>query len=175
MYQPDEDSFLIEKYIRAFLGKSLGKKLKVLDMGSGSGILAEAALEKNMDVTAVDIDEDAVNYLKGRGIKAIKSDLFEKVKGKFDIITFNPPYLPDSKYKDISLDAGKKGYEIIERFLRDAGNFLSDDGFILFLYSSFSKPRKIKQIIRKNGFEETILKIKKVAFERLYLVRCFRP
>ena len=45
------------------------------------------------------------------------SDLFSNIKGKFNTIIFNPPYLPEDEFKDKSLDGGKKGYEIIEKFL----------------------------------------------------------
>ena len=177
IYFPEEDSFLLEKYVRAFLRKSLWEKKfdigtrKVLDMGTGSGILAKTALENTEDVLAVDIDEDAVRYATRQGINARKSDLFSNVNGKFDVIIFNPPYLPSSKYKDIALDGGKRGYEVIERFLKDAGKYLNKNGIILLLYSSLSKPRRIKDIIKENGLIEEILEDKKVAFEKLYVVK----
>ncbi len=168
IYFSEEDSFLIQKHPKIF------SKGRVLDVGTGSGILAETAMRNTKDVIAVDIDDESVKYAKSKGINAIKSDLFSNVKGKFDVIIFNPPYLPSSKYKDIALDGGKKGYEVIERFLKQAKDYLTDNGIILMVYSSFSKPRKIKQIMKQNGFEEEILEEKKLSFERLSVVRIKR-
>lgn len=174
IYQPEEDSFLLEKYVRKL---AYGR---ALDMGTGTGILAKAAVNAG-EIIAVDINENAVEYAKnllGKGsrknVKVLKSDLFSNVKGKFDVIIFNPPYLPNSKYNDVALDGGKRGYEVIERFLKQAGKHLNKNGFILLLYSSLSKPRKIKQIIKQNGFVEEVLEEKKVSFERLFVVKLSR-
>ena len=60
IYEPEEDSFLLEKEIRKL---SNGKK--ILDMGSGSGIQARAAIEAGAkEVLAVDIDEEAIRELR---------------------------------------------------------------------------------------------------------------
>ncbi len=168
IYEPREDSFLLEKYVKKL---AFGK---VLDMGTGSGIQTLTALEKTKDVLAVDIDDEAVEFVKKLKIKAIKSDLFENIKCKFDLIIFNAPYLPDSKYKDAALDGGKNGYEVIERFLKDAQKYLRANGKILLVYSSLSKPMKIKQIIKEKGVSEEILEEKKLGFEELYVVKLER-
>ena len=93
IYAPSDDSFLILEQVKKYA------KGKVLDMCTGSGILAKAALEKTKDVTAVDIKEKAVNHCKKNKINVIKSDLFHKVEGKFDLIIFNPPYLVSNSTK----------------------------------------------------------------------------
>ena len=133
IYQPNEDSFLLSKYVKKYA------KGKVLDIGTGSGILAEAALENTKDVLASDINQEAILYCRKKGINAIKSDLFENIKGKFDLIIFNPPYLPydpDEDYEtSLITKGGIKGYEIIERFLRDSKKYLNDDGIILIVIS----------------------------------------
>ena len=94
IYEPGEDSFLLAKYVEKFA------KGNVLDIGTGSGVQAENALKFSKDVLAVDIDKKAVSYVKKRGVKAKVSDLFSNVKGKFDLIIFNPPYLPDEELED---------------------------------------------------------------------------
>ena len=97
IYIPQEDSFLLAKFVREYA------KGKVLDVGCGSGILIEAALEKTKDVIGVDIDKESLEYCKSKKLNVIYSDLFSNVKGKFDLIIFNPPYLPEDEIKDKDL------------------------------------------------------------------------
>src|SRR3989344_3625174 len=136
VYKPREDSTLLEKYARQHA------RGKVLDVGTGSGIQAIAAAEsKNTSsVLAVDVQKGVVSYctkcIKNRKIKFMQSDLFSKVRGKFVTIIFNPPYLPeDIRVRDITIEGGKKGYELLEKFLNDAGRFLNPGGAILIIFS----------------------------------------
>ncbi|MBW3023345.1 methyltransferase [Candidatus Woesearchaeota archaeon] len=171
MYLPREDSFLLQKYVKEH---SIGK---VLDMGTGSGIqAATAATNKNVSkVLAVDINKKAVEHckenIKSRKIVFKQSNLFSNIREKFDTIIFNPPYLPSDNYKpDIALIGGKKGHETIEKFLDSAGAHLDEDGFILLLFSSFTKKDKIDEIIEKNAFIYDKLVEKGVGlFEKLYV------
>src|SRR3989344_2309934 len=114
IYDPEEDSFLLAKYVDKFA------KGKILDLGTGSGIQAEIALRHTKNVLAVDINEEAVNYVKNKNIKAKVSDLFSNINEKFDLIIFNPPYLPNENLEDkesrLITTGGKYGYEILERF-----------------------------------------------------------
>ncbi|HID25984.1 MAG TPA: methyltransferase domain-containing protein [Thermoplasmata archaeon] len=69
-------------------------------MGCGSGVTALHLSKHGCIVTACDIKNEAVENTKVNAnrnrlnMKVFKSDLFSDVKGKFDVITFNPPYLP---------------------------------------------------------------------------------
>jgi len=91
IYEPNDDSYLLKEFV---LKHARGK---VLDMGTGSGIQAEAALEKTQDVLAADINNEAAEFCKKKGINAVQSDLFENINHKFDLIIFNPPYLPEER------------------------------------------------------------------------------
>jgi len=163
IYEPDEDSYLLEKQVIKLA------KGKVLDMGTGSNILALAAKEKSKDVTAVDINKEAVELARKNGLKAIQSDLFDKVKDKFDFIIFNPPYLPedeseDSESKTITT-GGKQGHELIEKFLKEAKSHLNKNGTILILFSSLSGD--ILSLFKKYGYKHKLLDSKKIFFEKL--------
>ena len=167
IYQPNEDSFLLSKYVKKYA------KGKVLDIGTGSGILAEAALENTKDVLASDINQEAILYCRKKGINSIKSDLFENIKGKFDLIIFNPPYLPydpDEDYEtSLITKGGIKGYEIIERFLRDSKKYLNDDGIILIVFSILTGD--VESIIIKYGYEFEVLEEKPLFFEKLKVLK----
>ncbi|MEM4182008.1 MAG: methyltransferase [Candidatus Pacearchaeota archaeon] len=176
MYFPLEDSVFFADFLNRFfkrVDKNKLKKIKVLDMGSGTGILAEncSFFIPQKNILCVDIQEDSVNLLKKKGFRAIKSDLFEKIskKEKFDLIIFNAPYLPLDKREPrdsrIETTGGKKGDEISLRFLRGAFKYLTKDGKIFLLVSSLTPLDRIKK------FKFEIVARKKIPFEELFILK----
>ena len=172
MYKPREDSFLLAKYVEK------SARGKVLDIGTGSGILALAAAKspRVKSVLAADVDKESLAYCNetaiNKKITFLFSNLFEKIKGKFDTIIFNPPYIPNEKEMDIrdkALYGGKRGYEIIDRFLDQARSHLSDKGIILFLFSSHTGKDKVDEIIKRKGFKSRLLEKKHIFFEDLFV------
>lgn len=167
LYEPAEDSFLLQEQVRKYA------KGKVLDLGTGTGIQALTALEKTKKVLAADINPEAVNHCKKLGIKAIKSNLFQNIKGKFDLIIFNPPYLPDDNLNledDKNYIGGGKGSEILEKFFSQAKKHLNKNGKILIVFSSLTP--NVNKIIKKHNFEFKKLSEQKFFFEKLdvYLI-----
>jgi len=175
VYQPAEDSYFLQKFVRRF---ATGR---VLDMGTGSGIQALTAMEvpSVREVVAVDINPKAVEELrkdiekrKLRKIKAVQSGLFEHVEGYFNLIIFNPPYLPKDKgVEDRAIYGGKKGWEISERFFKDVSGHLFSEGIVLFLFSSLTNKQKIEEILEHNLLQWEELGREKLAFEELFVYK----
>jgi release factor glutamine methyltransferase len=171
IYTPREDSKLLVKYVRKY------SKGIVLDIGTGSGIQAITAAnnKKVNSVLATDIQDSIIRLnkknIKNKKIKFLKSDLFNDIKNKkFDTIIFNPPYLPNElKVKDLTLEGGKKGYEVVERFLNEVNNFLKSDGIILIVFSSLTKKEKVDEFIKNNLLESKLLEKQHYFFEDLYV------
>lgn len=177
IYKPKEDSFLIQKHIEKY------SKGIVLDVGTGTGILAEeaASSKKVVKVFGVDINEEAIKYCirnqKSKKIIYAMSDLFSLFKSdrrymgvKFDTIIFNPPYLPnDPKVKDKALDGGRKGYELICRFLHECKKFLKPKGKILIVFSSLTGKEKLDNFLINNHWKFRLLDKKHIFFEDLYV------
>jgi len=170
VYMPREDSFLLQKEV---LHLAHGR---VLDMGAGSGIQAEtaASLKNVKSVLAVDKNINAVKFcrdkLKSKKIKVKKSDLFRNIPDKkFDTIIFNPPYLPREKPAHAALDGGKKGYEVLERFLSQSAGYLSPKGVILIVFSSLTNKDKVDDIIQKNLFKHELLNSARFFYETLFV------
>ncbi|MEK6847445.1 MAG: HemK2/MTQ2 family protein methyltransferase [Nanoarchaeota archaeon] len=169
IYQPSEDSYLLASIISKYV-----KNKSVLDVGAGSGILAETAKKSGAkSVLAVDINSNAIKLLKQKNIPAIKSNLFSKIKKnkKFDFIFCNPPYLPEDKREDKKSQkittGGKKGDEFILKFIKQAENYLNKNGKILLLLSSFTPRNKIISLINKSNLNYKIIISKNLFFETL--------
>ena len=114
--------------------------------------------------------EKSKTFQINKKITFLQSNLFNKINKSFDTIIFNPPYLPqESENKYLALEGGKKGYEIIEKFLNQASNYLNINGIILIVFSSFTNKQKIDEIIERNLLEFQELSKQHIFFEDLYV------
>jgi len=113
------------------------KGARVLDVGSGSGCIA-ISLERerpDLDVTSIDVSVAAlaVATSNARGhesnVRFAASDGFEAIRGDFDLIVANPPYIPIADYEQLAMEVrdheprialtpGPRGTEMIERILQ---------------------------------------------------------
>ncbi len=171
MYTPQEDSELMAKFLAVVIKREKPKNF--LDMGCGSGIQSQVALGNGIlkeNILAVDLDDSALHETKKLGVRVLKSDLFKNVEGKFELIAFNPPYLPAVKY-DSGRDTtgGKKGWETIARFLKQAKSHLTAKGRILLLFSSVTDKGRIEELAVDNGFIFEELSSERLFIEEIYL------
>ena len=170
IYSPEEDSYLLSEVLKKQIPKLLAKNknAKFLEIGCGSGIQLQTAFDsgiKKENISSCDINSEAVRHCKNLGFNCIKSNLFQKIKGKFDLIIFNPPYLPsdsrEPKNSRVATTGGKKGSEIINKFLKQSKKHLAKNGRIFIVASSLTKG------INFLGFKKKIIAKKKIFFEEL--------
>ena len=153
--------FVIEKPVKS-----------VLELGTGSGAIAVtlACEWKHVHLTAVDISEDAISMAKINAekfnvqnkIHFLKSDWFETVRGSFDLIISNPPYIglieKDEraaevvKYDpEIALFAGRDGLDAYKKIIPNLPKFLKPDGFVV-LETGASQSNQVKKMMNAVGF-----------------------
>lgn len=143
---PRQDTeLLVELVIKHAQGKS------ILDMCTGSGCIAVslACLSEAEKVDASDISEDALCVAKTNAernnaeVKFIQSNLWENVKGKYDILVSNPPYIDDEEMKDLmpevkdyepklALSGGFDGLDYYRRIMRNIQDKIYNRGLIFF-------------------------------------------
>jgi release factor glutamine methyltransferase len=175
VYEPSEDSFLLAEAALTEIKDSE----RILEVGCGSGIIsAVIKANTNARVTGIDINPYAAACARDNGVDAIIGDLLSCIKGKFDIIIFNPPYLPTNESErtndwiNVALDGGYDGREIINRFLEEAGNHLVDNGRVLILVSSITGIEEVKSMMKSLGYHIEEKKKERFSFEELLVIAC---
>lgn len=149
---------------------------KMLEIGCGTGIVSitvDLESKRQMDVTALDISPYAIKNttinkknLKSN-IKILKSDLFDKVCGKFDLIYSNPPYIKSREIENLqvevkdheprlALDGGIDGLYFYREIIKEAPNYLKNNGFLVFEIG-YDEAEDISLIMEKN-FDTIIYK-----------------
>ncbi len=178
VYEPREDSYLLAE------AAVIPSGAKVLDLGTGSGIQAvNAALAGAREVWAVDVNPKALenarlNFerLKLKARLVLKeSELFEEIpeKERFDVIVFNPPYLPSDELEDLAVDGGAEGRVFLDEFIEQFKFFLAPKGNAYFLQTDLNRVDKTEEKLRQLGLRFEIAARKKLSFEELFVFRCW--
>ena len=151
-----------------------------LEVGSGTGIVAIHAAKAGAKVTASDINPEAVECTRRNGakngvhLKVVLSDLFEDIPGYFDIIAFNPPYLPgdnrSTSWIERSWAGGGKGSEVSIRFLQEAWRHLGPGGRIYLILSSLTGLTSVLKTA-KERYDSELLEERRMFFESLCAYR----
>ena len=182
VYIPSDDTFLLAENLEIKKGQS------VLEIGTGSGLVSMYASLLTDDVTATDINYNALELaeknFKLNNINTIKlefGDLFEPVKDrKFDVILFNTPYLPTDSDDIINddlnyaFDGGLDGRKVIDRFINQVSNHLNDKGIVQIIQSSLSDNDRTLDMFDRNGFVAEIAESEKFFFEEIVLINAYK-
>lgn len=168
VYAPREDSGLLAETASGYGGDRL------LDMGTGTGYVAAGLSADFEEVVAVDVDPRAVECAEKNlpGAEVRESDLFEAVDGVFDLITFNPPYLPSEGPLDgeRAWNGGADGRRVVNRFVEGLPPHLARDGCCLLLVSSLTGIEEVEGLSRDAGFDVGVVARKELFFEELVVL-----
>lgn len=146
--------------------------MSILDMCTGSGCILLSLLHYSNDCagTGCDISEKALAVAEENARKLsleavfLQSDLFENIKGKYDVIVSNPPYIPTEVIATLmeevrdhepvtALDGRADGLYFYRRIMKEAGNFLYPGG-MLFFEIGFDQAQAVSGLMKEAGFTE---------------------
>lgn len=144
--------------------------LRILEIGAGSGAISiTMALEiPKAIVDGADISSEALEVCminlekyKLKNLSFYQSNLFENVKGKYDIIVSNPPYINRKdlvglqievqKEPILALDGGEDGLDFYRKISKEAGQYLNSNG-LLFFEIGYNQYEEVKKLLEENAF-----------------------
>jgi release factor glutamine methyltransferase len=156
-YLSSEDSTLLRK---ALVGRT-GEMALELGAGNGGNLLAMASGFRV--VVGTDVTRPGMDDWKGAGVDYVLCDLAACLRdGAFDLVAFNPPYLPSDVIVDAAVDAGG-GMGAPKRFLEEALRVVKKSGAVLWLLNDEAEVEEFEEICSRSGF-----KMKRVAEERMF-------
>ena len=165
--RPDTE-ILVEQVLKLTKNRS---RLKILDIGIGSGCILMSILKEKKDYlgTGIDISNKSLKISKINShklgvknrLKLYKSNIDNFNYGKYDLVVSNPPYIKKNflKYldRDISfeprhaLEGGLDGLSEIRKVINKSSELVKRNGY-LFLEIGFDQTNKIKKILKNKGF-----------------------
>ena len=157
-----------------YIIKSAMKKDRILDIGTGTGAIA-LSLGKHIVkslVTGSDIEDKALSLARENkeitnisNVEFIKSDLFENIDGKFDLIISNPPYINKEDYDKLekelyfepksALYGGEDGLLFYKKIIKKAPDYLNDQGHLIFEIG-YDQKEILNKLLKEQGFKSII-------------------
>lgn len=167
---PRQDTeILVEEVMRDLHGGSA-----ILDLCTGSGCILISLLNYSNDCHGVGVDlsaaalnvarENAGRLIPDKDYVFLESDLFEKVEGKFDVLTSNPPYIPSKVVDELmpevreheprmALDGMEDGLHFYRRILRECPPYLNG-GANVFFEIGHDQGKAVSDLMKEAGFME---------------------
>ncbi len=171
-----ETEIIVDKILKIYKGK----KIKILDIGTGSGCIIISLLKnlKNSSGVGIDISREALNIAKMNSRILLKNQsnrikLFNRsienfeTGRKFDLIISNPPYILSNSIRSLvrdikdyepklALDGGKDGLDVIEKVIYKSTKLLKLNGSLAIEIGN-KQYLSVKKILEKNKFRKTFI------------------
>lgn len=179
VYRPAEDTLLLAKAVHA----EVRKGDRFLEVGCGAGFVSLVAAHKGAQVTCTDANPQAVLLARSNAwenklpMQVVGTDLLAGLEGPFDVVAFNPPYLPTAAEDyvpgplNLAFDGGPDGNAVVLRFAAQVGALRPLPRCILVVHSSLSDPGPLRLALAALGYENDVVLEEAHAFERLTVQR----
>ncbi len=180
VYRPDADTFLLA---RAAVD-AVRPEERFLEVGCGAGLVSQAAARAGAKVTATDLNPHAVELcrrnaeMNGLAVDVQERDLLDGLAGPFDVVAFNPPYLPTGPEDvvpgplNLAFDGGRDGNETVLRFASQVAALSERPRLILVVHSSLADPRPLETALAPLGYSVRVVAEESHFFETI-AVRAF--
>jgi len=190
VYEPSEDTFLFLDALECdadFINSV--KPANIAEVGCGSGVVITflaSILKSKCTYFATDINPSAclatlkTATLNNVTVECLNMNMLSHFKHSlFDVLLFNPPYVvtEDSEIGpglQAAWAGGADGREIIDKFLANLNNLISDTGVCYMVVIKENKPDEIKKIMYNLGFNTCVIKERKILAEHLFILRFSR-
>lgn len=170
VYSPGEDTFLLIEVLAGYQGE------RSLEIGFGSGAVLASLMGRFSTVVGTDL----ISLEKARGVDsggaaiilADRASCFRD--GTFDLVCFNPPYLPSEGVEDRAVDGGLGGIEVPAAFLKEALRVLRADGRVLILLSDLGSVREFVLSAENQGLRVVEKARRRLFYETLVVFEVSR-
>ena len=172
MYSPSIDSFLLARSLENYNGN------RALEIGIGSGIILRVLCKNFKIVAGTDISFATIKQCKtmtGSKAMIVCCDAASAFcNGLFDLIVFNPPYLPNEEHptkdEDCTTDGGPTGIEVTLHFLESALPTLDVKGRLLIIVSSLADLSKFDYLVSALNLRRRTVDKSYLFFEQLSVI-----
>lgn len=173
VYRPSEDSRLLLQSIVLDRGE------RFLEVGTGTGLIALHAARLGPAV-ATDASREAAAVARanarrnGLPLQVVRTNLAAGVRGPFDVVAFNPPYLEGRPRDELdrAWAGGDRGSEVSVRFLTDLPRILRPGGRA---YLLLSRDNVDARVLAESGFRARLVASRRLFFEDLDVLELRRP
>jgi release factor glutamine methyltransferase len=181
VYEPADDTELLVRSLR------LRKGERILEIGTGTGVVAIHCAKLGCRVTATDLLPPAIALARenadanGVVLELLEGDMFAPVKGTFDVIILNPPYLPTApedlthSHLDKALDGGPDGTAVALRFIEGLTRHMAEGGRAYMVASSLQDGARIEGAIHRARLASRTVGRERFAFETISVLEIRRP
>lgn len=182
VYEPSDDTFLLAEVV----AETVRPDDRFLEVGCGAGLVAMAAARAGAAVTCTDTNPAAVALARRNArenrleVTAVETDLLHGIDGPFDVVAFNPPYLPtgpDDHVEgplDLAFDGGIDGNAVVLRFADQVARLRPLPQTILVVRSSLSDVEPLADALARAGYAGEVVRSGRFFFETLTVHRFTR-
>lgn len=166
-----------EQLVELIVAKDWQPGVRILDMGTGSGVIglslaAKLAGELEAVITLADLSDSALALaeenrqgleISEERVTLLQSDLFASISGRYDLIVANLPYISQTDMQKLSrevmcdpqlaLAGGQAGTELMERFLNECREYLNPGGLVAMEFG-FQQANALRKMTLAVGLEK---------------------
>jgi release factor glutamine methyltransferase len=180
VYLPSDDTFMLARAVQ----EAVRPGERFLEVGCGTALVALAASRAGARAWACDVNPHAVrlavqNAQTNRlGLRVVRTDLLAGLAGPFDVVAFNPPYLPTAEedhvegWLDRAFDGGPDGNRVALRFCAALAQLQRLPRLVLIVHSSLADATPLVTAMQALGYRHEVAAEEHHFHERIY-VRAF--